>query len=137
MLIAVQNRTFQVFAVFTVIPTLELYLMLRVGAYLGSEATVAVALVTGLLGAALVQRERNAAVQALKDLVEKGLFPPEGLIEWVGSCLLTLVGGVLLLTPGLVTDITGIFLMFPPNRRLFARHLGPLVEDYLRREGTP
>ncbi len=129
-------RALKLFLLFTLLPAVELYLVLRIGGWLGAEATVALVVATGVLGAFMVARELKAALTTLKGLVESGIFPKEGLIHWVGSCLLVLAGGLLLLTPGAITDLAGLALVMPPIRVLLARRLGPLVERILVEEGV-
>ena len=104
---------------FTVVPVVELYLLITIGERLGAGATVALVLVTGLLGATLAKREGSRVLRNWQQSLERGEMPKEG----VTSSLLVLVGGVLLVTPGVVTDLTGLLLLVPWSRRLVAEML--------------
>lgn len=101
---------------FTVVPVVELYLLITIGQNLGAGATVAIVLTTGLLGAGLAKREGARVLRNWQESLERGQMPKEGVV----SSLLVLVGGVLLVTPGVVTDVSGLLLLVPWSRRLVA-----------------
>jgi UPF0716 protein FxsA len=101
---------------FTVIPALELYLLVSVGQWIGPLATVLLIVLTGLIGAALAKREGLAVLAQLKGDLQRGLPPASHLVEGA----MVLAGGLLLLTPGLLTDLAGFSLIFPTTRRLLA-----------------
>ncbi len=101
---------------FTVIPTVELYLLISIGQLIGPLATVGLILSTGIIGAALTRREGLAVVSTLRADLEKGLPPADHLVE--GG--LVVAGGLLLITPGVLTDITGFALVQPFTRRRLA-----------------
>lgn len=100
----------------TIVPAVELWLLLQIGAAIGAFETFWLIILTGIVGAALAKREGIAVVRKIQDDVRNGLPPTERLVEG----LLVLVGGVLLLTPGVVTDLTGLLMIFPLTRRPFA-----------------
>jgi UPF0716 protein FxsA len=101
---------------FTVLPVVELYLLISIGQAVGSGPTVALVLVTGLLGAWLAKREGGRVLRSWQESMARGQAPKEGVI----ASVLVLVGGVLLVTPGVVTDVTGLLLLVPWTRRLAA-----------------
>lgn len=101
---------------FTIIPAIELFLLIELGTIIGPLATVLIILVTGLVGAWLAKREGLAVLRALAADLQRGLPPADRIMEAV----LVLVGGVLLVTPGLMTDVTGLLLVFPLSRRRVA-----------------
>lgn len=104
---------------FVTVPLLELYLLLLVGRLIGFWPTVAVTLLTGVIGGTLAKREGLLVYRQWRRALDE-LRPPEtGIIEG----LLVLVGGALLLTPGVLTDIAGLLLMFRPTRRRLAARL--------------
>ena len=109
---------------FTVVPLIELYLLITLGQIVGAEITVGVVFITGLLGATLAKREGTRVLREWQDAVSKGLMPKEG----VTSSLLVLVGGILLITPGVLTDVVGLSLLIPPSRRLIAGMLKGYVQ---------
>jgi len=105
---------FRLLFLFTAVPIAELFLLLWIGERIGLLATLALVFGTGILGAAL------ARTQGLKTFLEvqrefaAGRLPASALIDG----LLILVAGAVLLTPGLLTDLCGFFLLVPPGRRL-------------------
>ena len=109
---------------FTLVPLAELYLLIRVGEFLGAGPTIAIVLVTGLLGATLARREGARVFRSWQESMANMQMPKDGVLSGV----LVLVGGVLLVTPGVITDVLGLSLLFPPTRRFFAKHLKRYVE---------
>lgn len=106
----------RLFLLIAILPALELYLLLQVGAALGATPTLLLILATGLLGATLARREGLGVLQQLQRDLARGLPPGDRLVEG----LLVLVGGLLLLTPGILTDAIGMLLMIGPVRRALA-----------------
>ncbi|TPV93702.1 MAG: FxsA family protein [Myxococcales bacterium FL481] len=101
---------------FTVVPAVELYLLVSLGGVLGGLPTVGLVLVTGLVGAFLAKREGLRVLQDWRSSIARGQLPADG----ITSGLLVLVGGVLLVTPGVLTDVVGLSLLVPPLRRQVA-----------------
>lgn len=101
---------------FTIVPLVEVYLLVTLGGLMGPAATVALVVVTGALGAALARREGTRVWREWQEAIAAGEMPEEGVV----SSLLVLVGGVLLVTPGVLTDIVGLSLLIPPSRRAIA-----------------
>jgi UPF0716 protein FxsA len=106
----------RLFLLFTIVPVVELYLLITIGGWLGAGPTVGIVLLTGLVGAWLAKQEGGRVLREWQGAVHRGEIPKEG----VTSSLLVLVGGVLLVTPGVVTDVVGLALLFPPTRRKIA-----------------
>lgn len=101
---------------FTVVPLVELYLLLLVDDLIGFWPTVAIVLATGVTGAALARFEGLRVLSQWRKALFRGKVPEDGVL----SGLLVLVGGVLLVTPGVLTDVVGLFLFIPPTRRWVA-----------------
>ncbi len=102
----------KLFLAFTVIPTLELYLLVQVGARIGVLATIFIVLGTGMLGAWLAKLEGLNTLNKIREALQVGEVPTDELIEGV----LILVAGVVLITPGFLTDLAGLTLLFPLTR---------------------
>jgi UPF0716 protein FxsA len=119
----------RLFLLFTLVPLLELYLLLTLGRLMGVQATVLLVLVTGLLGAALARREGLRVLGQYREALSQGRLPEEGILGGV----LVLVGGVLLVTPGVLTDVLGLALLFPPTRRALANLVRRRLEKGLRK----
>jgi len=113
---------------FTIVPLVELYLLLFLGNLMGFWPTVLLVLLTGVVGAWLAKREGLRVFRKYRDALSEGRMPEEGVL----GGLLVLVGGVLLVTPGVLTDLTGLALLFPPTRRIIAAHMRARFEKRIR-----
>lgn len=101
---------------FTVVPAVELFVLLQLGSWMGPTSTFLLILITGLVGATLAKREGLGVLRDLSAEMQGGLPSADRLTE--GG--LVLVGGLLLVTPGVFTDLTGFALIFPLTRRWLA-----------------
>jgi UPF0716 protein FxsA len=108
---------------FLLVPILELWLLLRIGAWIGLYGTVAMVVGTAFVGAWLAKREGLRVLSSWRQAMAERRMPEEG----ITSGVLVLVGAVLLVTPGVLTDVLGILLLVPPTRR----RLAGLLETYL------
>ena len=104
---------------FIVVPLLELYLLTLVAQAAGFWSAVALTVGTGLVGGALAKREGIRVWQSWQSALARLEVPEEGVV----AGLLVLVGGVLLVTPGVLTDVTGFLLLLPPTRRFLANKI--------------
>ncbi len=111
----------KLFLAFTLIPALELYLLILVGQWLGPLATVALIMTTGAIGAWLAKREGLSVLKKLSDEARLGFPSGDRIVEG----LMVLVAGVLLITPGVLTDLTGFVLVIPFTRT----RLAPLIKS--------
>ena len=98
--------------VFLVVPFLELFVILQVGRAIGPLNTVGLLLLVSVLGAWLVKREGLSVLRRARERMDDGAVPGRELVDGV----LILFAGALLLTPGFLTDVTGILLLLPPVR---------------------
>jgi UPF0716 protein FxsA len=110
---------------FIAVPLLELYVIVQVGGLIGILPTLALLLAMSLLGAALLRREGRGAWRRFNRAIGERRFPGRE----VADGLMITVGGVLLLTPGFVTDAVGLLLLLPPTRAVARR----LLQAYLGR----
>ncbi len=113
---------------FVVVPLLELYLLLFVGSQIGFWPTVGIVLVTGALGATLAKREGMRVWHSYRESLAAGRLPDEGIV----GGLLVLLGGVLLITPGMITDLAGFLLLLPRTRKLVADRVRAAVDRKLQ-----
>lgn len=107
------------FIAFLLLPVLEIYVIIQVGQLIGGWPTVALLLAESLLGAWIVRHEGRRAWRALRESLAEGRLPDRELAD----AALVLVGGVLLLTPGFVTDVAGFLFVLPFTRPLLRRLL--------------
>lgn len=102
-------------ALFIFLPLVELALLVQIGQWIGVLWTVALVAATGVLGAALARRQGARAWLAIQEELRQGRMPAGALLDG----LLILMGGIVLLTPGVLTDLLGFALLAPPTRRAF------------------
>lgn len=119
----------RLFLLFTLVPLVELWLLIQLGGVIGLLPTVALVAATGFTGAWLVRREGRKALAGYQQAMLEGRVPEDGIL----GGLLILLGGVLLITPGVLTDLSGILLMIPPLRRRLARALEQRLQTKLER----
>lgn len=120
----------RLFLLFTLVPLGELWLLLRIGAWIGAGPTIVLVLVTGVAGATLARREGAHAWSSVRAEVAAGRIPGRKLLE----ALLVLMAGIVLVTPGVLTDAVGLLLLVRPLR---ARLVERLEERYRRSLGVP
>lgn len=109
---------------FTLLPLVELYILIRIGERVGFLPTLLGVIAVGLLGAALARREGFRVLRDWREALSQGRMPSEGVL----GGMLVLVGCVLLVTPGVLSDFVGLGLLFPPTRRVFARAVHERLE---------
>jgi UPF0716 protein FxsA len=100
------------FAVFVVMPIVELAVIIKVGAAIGVLNTIGLLLLMGALGSWLVRREGIGVLRRVQRAVAEGRVPAAELVDG----LLILIGGALMIAPGFISDAIGISLMLRPVR---------------------
>jgi UPF0716 protein FxsA len=106
----------RLFLLFTVVPLVELYLLIGIGRMLGPGPTIALVLLTGALGAWFARLEGARVIRRWQEAMARQQIPKDGVIDG----FLIFIGGVMLITPGILTDIAGLSMVMPPTRRLIA-----------------
>jgi UPF0716 protein FxsA len=101
------------FFLFTLVPLLELYLLIRLGTYVGAVDTIAIVIGTGVAGGLLAKSQGLAVLDRMRAELNQGRLPAESLFDW----LLILIAGAMLVTPGLLTDGLGLLLLIPWSRQ--------------------
>ncbi|MCM2283749.1 MAG: FxsA family protein [Desulfobacula sp.] len=109
----------KLFLCFTLIPVVELYLLIKVGTVLGGVNTILLVIISGFLGAWLARLEGMNTLVKLRANLQQGLMPAEELIDAV----IIFIAGVVLITPGFITDILGLLLLWPVTRNRLKRFL--------------
>ena len=102
----------RLFLLMTVVTMVELFLLLKLGQLTSWWVTVAMIVVPGLLGAWLARREGARALGAIREAMSLQREPAGAILDGV----IVLVAAVLLMTPGVLTDLTGLALLVPPVR---------------------
>lgn len=109
----------KLFLLFVVLPLLELYLLLQLASYIGVLETVAVVVVTGVVGGFVARLQGLNAVRRIQWKLARRQSPSDEITDGA----LILVGGALLVTPGLITDAIGFFLLLPFTRPVARRYV--------------
>ncbi|UCF48845.1 MAG: FxsA family protein [Myxococcales bacterium] len=106
----------RLFLLFTVVPLVELYLLIAIGRALGPMPTIGLVLLTGALGAWFARLEGARVIRRWQEAMARQQLPKDGVIDG----FLIFVGGLMLITPGILTDIAGLSMVVPPTRRVIA-----------------
>ena len=109
-------------ALFVVVPILEFTILIEIGRRVGTLYTLILVFGTGILGAFFAKMEGLRIVTRLQENLRAGIMPTEELFDGI----LVLIAGVLLITPGLLSDISGLLLLIPVTRypvKLFVRRI--------------
>lgn len=109
---------------FIVLPLLEIWVLLKVGAVIGAGATILLVIATAIAGTLLLKQQGFAILGEYQKALMQGRIPAGELVE--GAALV--FGGALLLTPGFITDSIGFLCLLPFTRR-------PLIRALVRRFG--
>jgi len=99
---------------FIVVPIAELYVIIQVGEAIGIWPTLLLLLLDALLGSLLLRHQGRGAWRRFNEALAQRRFPGKE----VADGLLIVIGGTLLLAPGFITDIFGIFLLIPSTRAI-------------------
>lgn len=105
------------------VPLLEIWVLISVGRVIGAWWTIVLLIASGIAGAWLVKHEGSRAFRAFGEALGTGRMPAREIADGI----LILTGGVLMLTPGFLTDLVGILLILPLTRPLARRVLTGVV----------
>jgi len=105
----------KLFLAFTLVPALEIFLFIRLGGAIGIFNTFLVVILTGVVGAGLARWQGAETMFRIRQSLAQGETPAEEMID----AGLIFVAGMVLLTPGFLTDAIGILLLWPVTRRHF------------------
>lgn len=114
-----ENWFIRLVLLFVMFPMVELYLLYRLAETFGWMETFAIILSTGLVGAYLAKKEGREIIRHINIELGEGRIPGDELLN--GMCVL--IGGALLLTPGIITDLVGLSLIFPLTRRIYKKYI--------------
>ncbi|MFB6801921.1 FxsA family protein [Peribacillus butanolivorans] len=104
-------------------PVIEIIVLLLSGNVIGFWPTLFLIVATGLIGAYLAKRQGMETWKKAQEQIRYGMMPGNEIID--GICIF--LGSALLLSPGLISDIIGLILVFPPTRNL----LKPIVIRFI------
>ena len=109
----------RLFALFVITPVVEMAVLIELGKRIGTLQTIGIIVLTGIIGAYLAKSQGLRILRNMKESVHNGEMPHNHLIEGV----LILIGGALLITPGILTDTAGFVLVIPWTRKLIRERL--------------
>jgi UPF0716 protein FxsA len=113
---------------FTLIPLIELWLLIEVGRIIGSFVTILLVASTGFFGVMLARSQGLQVFYRMQEEMRNGFVPTDEMLD--GVCIL--VGGAVLLTPGLLTDIAGFLLLIPVTREMIKKAGRRMIEKKMR-----
>ena len=127
----------KLFLALTLIPLIEIYLLIKIGSHLGAFNTILIVILTALLGAWLARLEGGKTMTKVRESLDRGELPAEEMLD----AMLIFVAGIVLLTPGFVTDLAGLGMLVPQIRYRFKRWLRKkfdawVSDDKFRNSGT-
>jgi len=113
-------------AAFIALPLIEIWVFIEIGAEIGAFSTIAVCVLTAVVGMAMLRAQGFATLMRARSQMDEGILPAKELFD--GLCLL--VAGAFLLTPGFVTDIFGFLLLVPAFRGFLRALVGRRLETH-------
>jgi len=119
----------RILILFTIIPVIELYVLIEAGKQIGAGPTIGLIFLTGIAGAYLARSQGFNLINRIQHDLNAGRLPASELLD--GAMILA--GGLLLLTPGFCTDLFGFCLLTPVTRGLFKGWLKTWLERKIQR----
>ena len=112
---------------FTIIPIVELYGLIEVGSVIGTPATIALVIITGFAGAYLARLQGAQTMLRVRHNLQQGIVPTSELID----ALMIFIAGIVLITPGFLTDACGLLLLLPLTRRYLKVFLNKKINQWI------
>ena len=107
-----------IFPIFVVVTLAEIYVLVSVGDAIGAWSTILLVIITALIGSTLLKQQGWSIMAKAQQNIAEGRTPALEMLEGV----VILVSGVLLLTPGFITDGLGLLGLMPWSRSYFINH---------------
>ena len=114
----------KLFLAFTIIPIIEIYLLIEIGSMFGALTAVTLVILTGFLGAFLARMQGLQTLYRIQESLHEGRMPSGELLD----ALLIVIAGLVLLTPGFLTDSAGFLLLIPATRNFIKYWLRRQIE---------
>lgn len=116
---------FKILSVFIVIPLVELAILVKTGTIIGFWYTMLIVIITGIAGAALARYQGIVVLSRLQREINSGVLPGDEMLD----ALFILAGGLVLLTPGFITDIAGFLFLIPYTRNFLKTYLREILKN--------
>jgi UPF0716 protein FxsA len=117
------------FAAFILVPCIELILLFTIGTAMGMAVTIGIILLTGFVGAALARCQGADAIYRIQQATNQGRMPADELLDG----MLIFAAGLLLVTPGFLTDTVGFSLLAPPLRRWVRKGVARMLQHSMKK----
>lgn len=118
----------KLFLLFTLFPILEILILMQISALLGPLTAIILVVGTGFAGASLAKIQGFQTVQRIRENMKQGIMPGDEVFD----AFLIFVAGVLLITPGLISDVSGIILLMPKTRSRVKRFLVQAIDKRIK-----
>ena len=116
---------------FTLVPLIELFILIKIGKYLGILNVIALVIITGIIGASFARQQGAGILSRIRESIQQGQLPGKELLQG----LMVLVGGILLITPGFITDIIGLTLLIPFTRHFYTKQTLKYIKKRFQSNG--
>ena len=120
---------FYLLLLFTLLPMTELVLLIKIGHHIGLLNTISIVIITGISGASLARWQGLTVIREVQNQLSVGIMPKEEILDGI----IILAGGLLLLTPGLITDFIGLVAIIPITRKwikyLVKKKLARMIDE--------
>ncbi len=123
-----KNMLLRLFVLFTLFPILEILILMQISALLGPVTAIILVVGTGFAGASLAKIQGFQTISRIRDNMKQGIMPGDEVFD----AFLILVAGILLVTPGLISDISGILLLIPATRTRAKGFLVRLIDKGMK-----
>lgn len=120
---------FKLLFVFILIPLVELAILVKIGTVIGFWYTMLIVVLTGIAGAALARYQGLRVYTSIQRELNTGKIPSDDMID----AMFIFAGGVVLLTPGFITDFAGLMFLIPHTRKILKKYLKKLLGKRMHR----
>jgi len=107
---------YRLLMIFILVPLLELFILIKVGKYMGTLNTIGLIILTGIIGASFAKQQGAGILASIRQSMQQGQVPGDAMLQG----LMVLIGGILLITPGFITDLVGFSLIIPFTRQFYS-----------------
>lgn len=119
---------FKVFAAFVILPVVEIYILIKMGGYMGAAWTIFLVIATAFLGAWLARLEGTRTMYRLRLNLQQGIPPTDDIL----NAFLIFAAGLVFLTPGFITDFMGLLVLIPASRKVIKAWLEQKIDQWMR-----
>lgn len=118
-----------ILALLIIIPAIEIGIFIWIGQYIGFSWTFLIIMLTAVIGVWLTKQQGMQAIRLAQVQIQNRDIPSDAILD--GICVF--IGGVLLITPGLLTDLVGFLFLIPFTRSLFKAWLKLWFANLIRK----